>query len=105
MRGLIAAVAAGLLGVNIAQACDDHYGACEIEDWRWYTAAGSFLMIEGVATCNAGHIRIRLYEGEGDKPKFLGTAEGLVKGHVFDAIGQNIREPQTLSIKYSIEPR
>ena len=21
---------------GIAQACDDHHGACEIEDWRWY---------------------------------------------------------------------
>ena len=105
MRGLIAAAAAGLLFAGTAQACDDHHGACEIEDWRWYTTAGTFLQIEGVATYDTGHIRIRLYDGEGDKPKFLGTAEGLVKGHVFDAIGQNIPEPQSLSIKYSIEPQ
>lgn len=105
MRGLIAAVAASVLGAGIAHACDDHHGVCEIEDWRWYTAAGSFLMIEGVATCDTGRIRIRLYEGEGDKPQFLGTAEGRIQGHVFDAIGQNIPEPQALSIKYSIEPR
>ena len=105
MRGLIAAAAAGLLCAGIAQAGNGHHGACEIEDWRWYSAAGSFLMVEGVATCDLGHIRIRLYEGEGDKPKFLGTAEGLVKGHIFDAIGQSIPEPQALSIKYSIEPQ
>ena len=67
-------------------------------------AAGRFLMVEGVATCDTGHIRIRLYEGDGDKPKFLGTGEGFVQGHVFDAIGQNIPEPHPLSIKYSIEP-
>ena len=105
MRGLIVAAAAGLLSAGIAQACDDHHGTCEIEDWRWYTAAGSFLMVEGVATCDTGYIRIRFYEGDGDKPKFLGTAEGFVQGHVFDAIGQNIPEPQLLSIKYSIEPQ
>ena len=105
MRGLIVAATAGLLCAGIAQACDDHQGTCEIEDWRWYTAAGTFLMIEGVATCDTGHIRIRLYEGEGDKPKFLGTADGFVQGHAFEAIGQNIQPPESVSIKYSIEPQ
>lgn len=105
MRGLVAVTAAGLLCAGIAHACDDHHGICEIEDWRWYSTAGSFLMVEGVATCDTGRIRIRLYEGDGDKPKFFGTAEGLVEGHIFDAIGQNIPEPRSLSIKYSIEPR
>ena len=105
MRGLIAAMTAGLLCAGIAHACDDHHGKCEIEDWRWYSTLGSFLTVEGVATCDTGHVRIRLYEGDGDKPKFLGTAEGFVEGHVFDAIGQNIPEPQSLSIKYSIEPQ
>ena len=105
MRELIVVTAAGLVWAGIAHACDDHHGTCEIEDWRWYSTVGSFLTVEGVATCDTGHIRIRLYEGDGDKPKFLGTAEGFVHGHVFDAIGQNIPEPQSLSIKYSIEPQ
>ena len=105
MRALIQAVAAGLLFAGATQACDNHHGACEIEDWRWYVTAGTFLTIEGVATCDAGRVRIRLYEGEGDKPKFLGTADGRIKGHTFEAIGQNIEPPSSVSIKYSIEPR
>ena len=104
MRGLIVAATAGLLCTGIAQACDDHHGACEIEDWRWYSVA-DYLNIEGVATCDAGRIRIRLYEGDGDKPTFIGTADGRIKGHTFEAIGQNIQPPQSVSIKYSIEPR
>ena len=48
MRELIAAATTGLLCVGIAQACDDHHGACEIEDWRWYSV-GDYLNIEGVA--------------------------------------------------------
>ena len=104
MRGLIAAAAAGLLCAGVAEACDDHHGVCEIEDWRWYSVA-DYLNIEGVATCDSGRIRIRLYEGEGDKAKFIGTADGRIKGHTFEAIGQNIQPPQSVSIKYSIEPR
>ena len=107
MRAPIVAVLAGLLGAGIAQACDDHHGACEIEDWRWYSVA-DYLTVEGVATCDTGHIRVRLYEGEGegegDKPKFLGTAEGFIEGHSFEAIGMNIQPPESVSIKYSIEP-
>ena len=104
MRGLIPAVAAGLLVAGTAGACDDHHGACEIEDWRWYST-GDYLSIEGVATCDAGRIRIRLYEGKGDKPKFIGIADGRITGHVFEAIGQNIQPPDSVSIKYSIEPQ
>ena len=104
MRGLIAVATVGLLCAGIAQACDDHHGTCEIEDWRWYSV-GDYLNIEGVATCDAGRIRIRLYDGEGDNPKFLGTADGRIKGHTFEAIGKNIQPPQSVSIKYSIEPR
>lgn len=103
MRGLIAAVAGGLLYGGIAQACDDHHGACEIEDWRWNTALGNFLTVEGVTTCDKGFIRIRLYDG--DQRKFVGVANGFVNGHTFDAIAENIDSPpQALSIKYSIEP-
>ena len=106
MRGLIAAAAAGLLCVGVAQACDDHHGTCEIEDWRWHTAMGNFLMVEGVTTCVKGFIQIRLYDGEGDHRQFLGVASGFVSGHVFDAIAENIdSRPQSLSIKYSIDPQ
>ena len=54
MRGLIVATTVGLLSAGLAEACDDHRGVCEIEDWRWYSTAGSFLMLEGVATCDTG---------------------------------------------------
>ena len=104
MRRLIVAGAAGLLCASIAQACDDHHGTCEIEDWRWNTTLGDFLTVEGVTTCDKGLIRIRLYDGEGDDRKFVGVATGFVSGHTFDAIAENIEtKPQALSIKYSIE--
>ena len=104
MRELIAAATVALLGADIAQACDNHHGKCDIEDWRWYSVA-DYLTVDGVATCDAGRVRIRLYEGEGDKPKFLGTASARIKGHTFEAIGQGIQPPQSVSIKYSIEQR
>ena len=76
MRGMTAVAATGLFCASLAaQACDDHHGVCEIEDWRWYSTA-DYLTVEGVATCDAGRVRIRLYEGEGDQPRFLGIAAG-----------------------------
>ena len=50
------------------------------------------------------HPNQTLTRGKGGKPKFLDTAEGLGKGHVFDAIGQNIQPPELVSTKYSIDP-
>ena len=105
MRGLIAAAAAALLCAGVVHACDDHHGACEIEDWRWNIAMGNFLTVEGVTTCDSGLIQIRLYDGEGDARKFVGVASGFVNGHVFNAIAENVdTKPQALSIKYSIQP-
>ena len=61
--------------------------------------------VSSTPTCDADRVRIRLYEGEGDKPKFLGTAARRIKSHTFEAIGQNIQLPQSVSIKCSIEPQ
>ena len=81
-------------------ACDDHHGACEIEDWIWHQTA-SFLTIEGVATCNEGRATIRMYDGE----KFIGIVDGLIEGHGLQAIHLNIpAKPNNLVIKYSIDP-
>ena len=101
MRWLIPTAVAGLLFAGIAGASDDHHGTCEIEDWRWYGEL-DILSIEGVTTCNAGHIRIRVYD---NKRKFPGIMHGYIQGHSFVAMGLNIQPSESLSIKYSIEPR
>lgn len=87
-------------------ACDDHHGTCEIEDWtHTYTPVAQALQIDGVATCDTGRIRLRLYDGEGDARKFVGVESAFIKGHTFQAIKLQAAEPASLSIKYSIEPR
>ncbi len=100
------AAAAGLLWMTAAIACDDHVGKCKIEEWRSsYTAVMRALTIDGVATCDAGVARIRLYEGEGDARKFLGVETAYIEGHIFKAFVLDVAKPRTLSIKSSIEPR
>ena len=103
MRSILLALAIVPLFLGSALACDDHIGSCEIEDWRWYTT-GDFLSIEGSTTCDSGFARIRLYEATGAEKQFLGVAEGLIEGHALTAIATNINRPQSLSIKYSIDP-
>ena len=103
MRFALLTLAAIPLCLGSALACDDHVGTCEIEDWRWYTT-GHYLTVEGSATCNSGFARIRLYEETGADAQFLGVAEGLIDGHALTAIATNIDQPQSLSIKYSIDP-
>ena len=103
MRSALLALAMIPLGLGAAVACDDHIGTCEIEAWRWYST-GNFLTVEGSASCNSGFAHIRLYEEGGDEQQFLGVAEGLIDGHVLTAIATNIERPQTLAIKYSIDP-
>ena len=103
MRWALLAFAMVGLCAGSALACDDHVGACEIEAWRWYST-GHFLTVEGSATCDSGFARIRLYEGSGDEEQFLGVAEGLIEGHALTAIASNIERPQSVSIKYSIDP-
>ena len=105
MRKLIPVMAAGLLFAGGAGACDDHHGACEIEDWRYVAQSGDRLMLEGVTTCDKGRIIFRLYDGEGDAAKFVGTDDTYIEGHVFKTYVRDIQPPQALSIKYSIEPQ
>ena len=102
---LIALAVAAALASGGALACDDHIGKCEIEDWTYgYTAVLQALTIDGVATCNAGTVRLQLYDGEGDARKFVGVETAYIKGHIFKAIKLKVEKPRALSIKYSIEP-
>ena len=103
MRSVWLAFSIAPFCLGSALACDDHFGDCEIEAWRWYST-GEFLTVEGSATCDSGFARIRLYEGTGDQQQFLGIAEGVIEGHALTAIATNISQPQALSIKYSIDP-
>ena len=100
MRAAIGAMMAATLAVGTAQACDDHHGVCEVEDWRWQSVIGDMLMIDGVTTCNEGKVVLRLYEGENGS--FLGIGEGYIEGHAFQALATDIPKPSALAIKYSI---
>ena len=101
-KTLVAALALYLLP-SAAFACDDHVGKCEVEAWRWSGPTGGYLTIDGAATCDAGRITIRLYEGEGGR--FLGVATGRVQGHAFEAIATDVKSAKAVAIKYSIRPR
>ena len=103
MRTALSTIAAFCLASTASLACDDHTGTCEIEDWRWGPPMGGYLSVEGVATCDTGWIRVRLYEGEGGR--FLGIAEAPIDGHVFEAIATQVAKASDVAIKYSIEPR
>lgn len=99
------AVTALCLVAGPAIACDDHHGTCEIEDWtHTYTGMMDALQIDGVATCDTGEVRLRLYDGEGDTKKFLGVENAYIQGHTFQAIKIGVAKPIALSIKYSINP-
>ena len=99
------AAAAALAWAVQAGACDDHVGTCEIEAWRWYAPIPGMLAIEGSVSCDSGMASIRLFEQAGGEQKFLGTATGIIDGHVLEAIATNIDEPDELVIRYSIDPR
>ena len=85
---------------GVAMACDDHVGKCELEAWRGYKTGG-YVTIEGSATCDAGRIVVRLYDGT----KFLAIANGRVRAHAVEAIASNVPAYSDLKIKYSITPR
>ena len=103
-KTLLACLALGVVP-GAALACDDHHGVCEIEDWTYtYTGMMEVLQIDGVATCDAGEIRLRLCNGKGDDRKFLGIESAFIEGHTFQAIKLQIPKPTDLSIKYSISP-
>lgn len=97
-----ATAAAVALALGTAQACDDHHGTCEIEDWRWRAVMGGMVMIDGVATCNEGHLVLRLYEGE--EGPFLGVANTYIEGHAFTSFATDVPKPSDVVIKYSINP-
>ena len=105
MKTIAFAGLAFVAGTAAAVACDDHVGRCEIEDWRHVSAAGDRLLVEGVTTCDAGRIMLRLYDGEGDGRRFLAATQSVIGGHTFQAVVVDVAEPESLSIKYSIEPQ
>lgn len=80
-------------------------GACEVEDWRWtYTALMNALHIEGVTTCAKGEMSIRIYDGEGEKRKFLAVDSAYIERHIFQSIVTGIEgKPAKLTIKYTID--
>jgi len=86
---------------SISSACDDHYGTCKIEDWKWRKSSPGTLILEGVTSCNEGRIHVRLYRGT----SFLGISRGYVRGHTFKLLAENMpTNLKTLTIKYAIEP-
>ena len=106
MRKTMLAALALCLAPGIALACDDHVGTCKIEDWKHtHTGMMKALQIDGVATCDKGEVRLRLYDGEGDAQKFVGVETAYIEGHIFKTILLPVEKPHALSIKYSIEPR
>ena len=62
------------------------------------------IKMNGVATCDAGELRLRLYDGEGDARKFLAVETAYIDGHIFETYVHPAPKPAALSIKYSIEP-
>ena len=99
------AAAAVTAAAGAALTCDDHHGVCEIEDWAYtYTAVAQALQIDGVATCDTGRIRLRLYDGEGDARKFIGVESARIRSHTFKAIKLQVVEPAALSINTPSSP-
>ena len=102
MKSVLAAVCILALGTGVAVACDDHVGKCNLEAWRALAPVRGLMPIDGSATCDKGFINIRLYDGK----KFIGTADGVIEGHVAQAFARGISaKPTNLVIKYSIQTR
>ena len=80
---------------------------CNVEDWRYtHTPALRILTIEGSTTCQKGHIRIRAYDTSDGSLKFMGVADGTIKGYIFTALVTAIYEkPASMKIKYRIVKR
>ena len=95
-----AALALALACAGTAQACDDHHGTCEIEEWILNDSPMG-VGIDGVATCDEGRMALRIYEGEGGK--LLGVDNAFIKGHIFKAMFLGMKKPKDLALKYSIE--
>ena len=98
---------AGILLASSALACDDHFGKCDLEAWRYtHTPFMQAMTIEGSTTCDTGSATIRLFSSDSGSEEFIGVAQGLIEGHALQATALGIhKKPEDLSIKYSIEPR
>lgn len=100
MRALVLAIITSVMSVGAARSCDDHHGACEIEDWTYFhTGMMEALQIDWVTTCDTGVIGHRLYDGEGDAKKFIGVESAYFRGHAFQAIELMVAKPTAFSIK------
>ena len=100
MRSLTMAMAACTLAAGAASAEE-----CAVEDWRHsYIAVMQALTVEGVTTCKAGTIQLRLYDGEGEARRFIGVETAYIEGYIFEAILLQAEKPEALSIKYNIDP-
>lgn len=77
---------------------------CKIEDWKAdYQAMMKALTIEGVTTCKAGMLQLRLYDGKGDTRQFVGVETAFIDGHIFEAIIMPTEKPKALTLQYSID--
>ena len=74
----------------------------EIESWEAYELP-DHLVISGRIGCHVGRVVIRLYDGEGESRRYLGTATGTVYSpHNFYTVADEVRKPDSLSIEYTI---
>ena len=74
----------------------------EIEFWEAFELP-DHLLISGRIGCHVGRVVIRLYNGEGESRRYLGTATGTVYSpHNFYAVADGIRKSDPLSIEYTI---
>ena len=99
MKKLTSMMMAALLYPAVAHASD----GCKVEDWKWSNPIPTMLVIEGVTTCEAGSIILRLYEGEGGA--FIGVERAFIRGYTFKALRTATNKPKALFVKYVIKER
>ena len=99
MRSIMIAAAMGCLGTAHASA----ETMCAMEDWRSWAAAGDMLMIEGVATCDNGSFKLRLYDGTGEDRTFVGVSEAIISGGIFHAVIVGVEPPGDLQMEYTYD--
>ena len=73
---------------------------CVVEDWRWHMQ-GRYLTIEGASSCRAARITARLYDGS----KFLGADSSYVRDYAFTMMLSGIKQPNRLTMKYTVTPQ
>lgn len=90
---------------GLAEACHDHGERCQVEEWRSsHDRMMEYLIIEGMTTCGAGDIRVRVYDTGGEKPKFIGIARTSFMGHTFKVIVMEFpNQPASMSIKFNVD--